>query len=45
MNYGITEMKVDKQELYENLNKKIQRVAYDLWFNTLKNKDKLYIVE
>ena len=38
-------MRIEKSELLEDLKKKLQRVAYDLWFNTLKGTDQLYVVE
>lgn len=36
LNYGVTEVKVDKNATIEDLKKILQRVAYDLWFRTLK---------
>lgn len=45
MCYGATEVKVDKKDPLELLNIKVQRIAYDLWYQTMKGSDKLFIVE
>jgi hypothetical protein len=45
ISYGATEVRVDKKEALHTLKLKLQRVAYDLWYQTLKGTDKLYIVE
>jgi hypothetical protein len=41
----VTEVRVENRELLDDLKKKLQWVAYDLWFKTLKGTDKLYVVE
>lgn len=43
--YGATEVKIEKKDPLELLKLKVQRIAYDLWYQTLKGTDKLYIVE
>ena len=43
--YGITEIRIEKNELIEDFKKKLQRLSYDLWYQTLKGTNQLYVVD
>ena len=43
--YGMTEIRVEKQEKLEDLKKKLQKVAFDMWSKALQSYDELYVVD
>ena len=43
--YGKTEIKIEKHERIEDLKKKLQKVAYNMWSKALRSYDQLYVVD
>ncbi len=43
--YGMTEVRIEKNEPIEYLRKRLQKVAYNMWSKALGSEDKLYVVD